>query len=70
MTSEELTKQDIIDGLSNQISIRLVVLEGEQVMPSMDADSSDQKTKDLKDQIIQLRAIRQSLEHVFFGGRL
>lgn len=70
MTSEELTKQDIIDGISNQISIRLVVLDGEQAQPSMDVDSSDQRILELKEQIINLRRIRQELEHVFFGGSL
>lgn len=62
-----VSKQDIIDGLSEHILAALSILNGEQTDPGGDVDRSEQFMEDLKIRIAALRDIRTKLEHVFSG---
>jgi hypothetical protein len=63
-------EQDILDGLSEQISLALRQLDQEQEAPGFNPDRSDSTIRDLKKKVVRLREIRTDLEHVFFGGIL
>ena len=60
--------QEIINAISAEIAIHKRHLNEEWTNPGYSADESDHRIKNLREKIKKLKAARDELETVFYGG--